>query len=118
MGSVKERFYLLEPCSMPHILIGDDSPVDVIGKGFVDASTSTFEDVLYVPNMSSNLLSIYRISKNGRKIEFTPDLVTIKDLEDNALLAVGKADHESHLYDFSHFVPHSHFDVFSHIQIL
>jgi hypothetical protein len=112
MGSVREQFSLLEPCSVPHILIGDDSPVDVIGKGFVDVGTGTFEDVLCVPNLSANLLSIYQISQNGRKVEFTPDSVTIRDLEDNALLAVGKDDHESRLYAFSHFVLDSHSTTF------
>jgi hypothetical protein len=78
------------------------------GKGFVDVGIGTFEDVLCVPNLSTNLLFVYQIAQNGRKVEFTPDSITIRDLEDNALLAVGKADHESRLYAFSHFVPDSH----------
>ena len=93
---------------MPHILIRDDSPVDIIGNGFVDARTSNFEDVLYVPNFLSNLLFVYHIDQNGRKVDFTLEFVTIRDLEDNALLAVGNAHHESLLYYFSHFVLDSH----------
>lgn len=59
MGSIRELFSLLEPCLVPHILIGDDSLVKVIVKGSIDSSTSTFEDVLCVPNLLANLLSIY-----------------------------------------------------------
>jgi len=92
---------------MPHIIIGDDSPIDVIRKGFVDVGTGNFEDVLDVHNFLVNLIFVYIISQNGRKVDFTPNFVTIRDLEDNALLVVGKDNHESHLYDFSHFVHES-----------
>jgi hypothetical protein len=105
------QFSLLElvgACWVTQILIKDDSHVDFIGKGFVDAGTGTCEDVLCVINLSFNLFYVYQISQNGRKVEFTPDSITIMDLEDNALIAVGKVDHESLPYAFSHFVPNSH----------
>jgi hypothetical protein len=77
MGSIREQFSLLETYSVPHILIGDDSPIDSIGNSFIDIGTGTFEDVLYVPNLSTNLLSIYQITQNGRKFDFMRDCVTI-----------------------------------------
>jgi hypothetical protein len=67
---------------VPHILIGNESLVDVIGKNFVDANIGTFEDVLCVPNLSSNLLFVYQITQKGRKLEFTPNFVTVMDLEE------------------------------------
>lgn len=36
---------------MPTILMGDDTPVEVHGKGYVDVGEGTFEDVLCVPSL-------------------------------------------------------------------
>ncbi|MGI4370261.1 GAG-pre-integrase domain-containing protein, partial [Klebsiella pneumoniae] len=78
-------------------------------KGSVDMDDGTFENVLYVPNLSTNLLSIYQITHygNGKKVEFTPDSVVVKELDDDALVAVGQVNDNSRLYSFSHFVPSS-----------
>lgn len=109
MGSTKEQFSSLEPFKVPHIYIGDDTQVEVEGKGSVDMDDGTFENVLYVPNLSTNLLSIYQITLygNGKKVEFTPDSVVVKELDDDALVAVGQVNDNSRLYSFSHFVPSS-----------
>ena len=68
-----------------------------------------FKDVLYVPNLSSNLLSIYQITHlgDGNKVEFLPDLVMVHSLKDDSLVVVGKVNHEKRIYSFSHFVPKS-----------
>ena len=109
MGSTKEQFSSLEPSKVPHIYIGDDTQVEVEGKGSVDMDDGTFENFLYVTNLSTNLLSIYQITHygNGKKVEFTPDSVVVKELDDDALVAVGQVNDNSRLYSFSHFVPSS-----------
>jgi transposase InsO family protein len=63
--------------------------------------------VLHVPSLKTNLLSIFHIthSGSGRKVEFTPNSAVITDISTGSQIAHGIADHGSHLYFFSHFVP-------------
>jgi hypothetical protein len=91
--------------------MGDDTLVKVSGQGRVDLDNECFRDVLYVPKLSINLLSIYRIthSVKGKQVEFTPDLVVISEMLDGSKVVVGEVDHHSRLYTFSHFVPKSDF---------
>jgi hypothetical protein len=53
-----------------------------------------------------NLLSIYQIthSGTGKRVEFTPDSITISDMHDNSMIVVGEVNHQSHLYTFSKFI--------------
>lgn len=76
IDSTNEQFSSLDPSKVPHIYIGDDTQVEVKGKGSVDMDDGTFENVIYVPNLSTSLLSIYQITHygNGKKLEFTLDL--------------------------------------------
>jgi hypothetical protein len=50
-----------------------------------------------------NLLSIYHITQKGKKVEFTSDLVSIVDMHDNFIIAIGEVDHKSRLYKFTNF---------------
>ena len=83
--------------------------MEVEGKGQVEMENGEFKDVLYVLNLSSNLLSIYQITHYGgcNKVEFLPDLVMVQNLKDDSLVVVGKVNHDTRLYSFSHFVPKS-----------
>ena len=62
MATTKEVYYSLDACKGPPILMGDDSPIEVIGKGRVELLHGSFEDVLHVPKLSVNLLSVYHIT--------------------------------------------------------
>ena len=68
-----------------------------------------FRDVLYVPNLSSILPSIYQITHlgNDNKVEFLPNLVMVCSVKDDSLVVVGIKNHDKRLYSFSHFVPKS-----------
>lgn len=68
------------PSRVPHIFIGDDTQVEVEGKGSVDMHDGRFENIIYVPNLSTNLLSIYQITHygDGKKVEFRLDSVVVK----------------------------------------
>ena len=89
--------------------MGDDTKMEVEGKGHGEMENGEFKDVIYVPNLSSNLLSIYQITHlgNGNKVEFLPNLVMVCSLKDDSLVVVGKVNHDKILYSFSHFVPTS-----------
>ena len=53
--------------------------MEVEGKGQVEMENGEFKEVLYVPNLSSNILSIYQITHlgDGHKVEFLPDSVMV-----------------------------------------
>ena len=46
----------MKQSKVPHIFVGDDTKMEVEGKGHVVMENGEFKDVLYVPNLSSNLL--------------------------------------------------------------
>ena len=83
--------------------------MEVEGKGHVEMENGEFKDVLYIPNLSFNLLLVYYITNllDGHKLEFLSDLVMVRSLRDDSLVVVGKANHDKRLYSFSHFVPKS-----------
>ena len=85
---------------MPAIVMGDYTPIEVHRRGSIDAGKVTFQDVLCVPSLSTNLLSFYQITHTsfGKWVEFTPDNVAISELHGGSTIAVGKEDHQSRLY--------------------
>jgi hypothetical protein len=59
MASKKEVYSSLYACKGPPILMGGNSPVEVTGKGRIELTNGSFENVLDVPKLSINLLSVY-----------------------------------------------------------
>jgi hypothetical protein len=59
MAIKDEVFFSLSPCSRPPILMGDDTPVALVGEGRVELHNGGFENVLHVPKLSMNLLPVY-----------------------------------------------------------
>jgi hypothetical protein len=95
MAATKDVFSSLTTSTGPPILMGDDTPIEVIGQGRVELQHGSFENVLHVPKLSMNLLSIYQITQSGtrKRVEFTPDSVTIYDMHDNSKIVVGEVNH-------------------------
>jgi hypothetical protein len=114
MAASKDEFSSIEESTRSPIYLGDATPAKVCGEGIVDLEGGCFTNVLHVPSLSANILSIYQIthSSSGRKVEFTPDSAVITDISTGSQLAHGIADHGSRLYFFSHFVPKSISTVF------
>lgn len=82
MSFSKEQFYSLEPSKAPHNFVGDDTNVEVKWKEQVDMDNGAFKHILYIPNLISNLLSIYQITHHGDNVknEFLPNPVLVKNL--------------------------------------
>ena len=59
MVSTKEAFSSLDMSKGPPIVLGDDSLIESLGKGRIDLDHGKFSNVLYVPGLASNLLSVY-----------------------------------------------------------
>jgi hypothetical protein len=74
MAKEKTLFFVLNECNTKKILVGDDRSLSVIGSGTIQVDNGHFNDVLCVPNISCNLLSIYHIthSGEGKTVEFSP----------------------------------------------
>jgi hypothetical protein len=49
---------------------GDDTTLDVIGIGNVAIEDGVFNNVMLVPNLKSNLLSVIQIANQGYEVEF------------------------------------------------
>jgi hypothetical protein len=97
MAAKYEFFSSLSPCSRPVILMEDDTPVAVVGEGRVELHNDSFENVLHIPKLSMNLLSVYLITQKGKKVEFTSYSVSVIDMHDNSIIAIGEVDHKSRL---------------------
>jgi hypothetical protein len=103
MATKEEVFSSLSPCSRLPIVMEDDTPVAVVGEGRVELHDGSFENVLQVPIISMNLLSFYQITQKGKNFEFTSDSVSVIDMHDNSIIAIGVVDHKSRLYKFTKF---------------
>ena len=84
MAKNKAMFSSLNDCNTKNIYVGDDRSLNVVGTGTVHLDNGQFNDVLCVPTLSCNLLSVYQIthSGEGKIIEFSPYDVVIKYLRD------------------------------------
>jgi hypothetical protein len=115
MAKDKDIFSALNECNTKKIFVGDDRSLSVVGSGTVQVDNGHFNDVLCVPSLSCNLLSVYQIthSGEGKTIEFSPHQVVIKDLKDlKHVLATGIVDDITRLYKFDNFGSSSFSSVF------
>jgi hypothetical protein len=106
MDATKEVYSSLDACKGPPILMGDNSPVEVTDKGRIELTNKSFENVLHVPKLFVNLLSMYQMKNSGtrKRFIFTPDAVDIYDMQTNSRVATGEVNHQSRLYTFSEFI--------------
>jgi hypothetical protein len=105
-----ETFSTLNECNTKKIFVGDDRSLSVEVSGTIQVENGRFNDVLCVPSLSCNLLSVYQIthSGEGKTVEFSTHQVVIKDLKDpNNVLASGIVDDITSLYKFDNFVSSS-----------
>ena len=109
MVSTKEVFSSLEMSKGPPIVLGDYSLSDSSGKERIDLDHGKFNNVLYVPGLTSNLLSVYQMThtRSPQKFIFSPDDVEIIEISNGKVIAKGGVDHTSKVYMFSHFLPYS-----------
>jgi hypothetical protein len=106
MASTKEVYSSLDACKGPPILMGDDFLVKVTDKGRVELTNESFENVLHIPKLSINILSVYQMIKygTGKKVIFTLDAMDIYDMQTNSKVATSEVNHQSRHYTFSEFI--------------
>jgi hypothetical protein len=96
--------------------MGDNSPVEVTDKGRIELTNRTFENVLHVPKISFNLLSVYQMKNSGtrKKFIFTPNAMDMYDMQTNSNIATGEVNHQSRLYTFSEFIERDYVLLLTH----
>jgi hypothetical protein len=106
MAATKSVYSSLDACKVPPILMGDNSPVEFTGKGRIELTNGSFENVLHVPKKNFNLLFMYQMKNYGTRTKFifTPNAVDIYDMQTNSRVATGEVNHQSRLYTFSEFI--------------
>ena len=106
MAKDQAIFSTMPECNTKQIFVGDDRSLSVVGSGIVQVENGHFCDVLCVPKVSCNLLSVYQItySGEGKTVNFTPHQVVIKDFKNpQNVLATGTVDDITKLYKFNNF---------------
>ena len=106
--STKEAFTSLDMSKDTPIVLGDDSLTESKGKGRIDLDHGQFSNVLYVPGLASNLLSVYQMThtRSPKKVIFSPDEVEIAEISTGRVIAKGVANHAQKVYMFSNFLPY------------
>ena len=69
--------------------IGDDSSLLVVGVGDVSIGDASLKNVLHVPNISTNLFSIYKATSKGLWVYFDDDVIEVIDQKSLSLVANG-----------------------------
>ena len=83
--------------------------ITVKGKGSIKLEHGKFKDVLCVPSLAANLLSIYQMTHTGstKRVIFGPDSTEISYISTRNIIAKGATNNASKAYEFSHFMPFS-----------
>jgi hypothetical protein len=98
--------------------MGGNSPVEVTDKGRIELTNRSFENVLHVPKLSINILSMYHMTNSGtgKRVIFTPDAVDIYDMQTNSRVSTGEVNHQSRLYTFSKFIEPNYALLLTHVD--
>ena len=89
--STKEAFTSLDNSKGQPIVLGDDSLTESLGKGGIDIDHCKFNNVLYIPGLTSNLLSVYHMThtRSPKKVIFSPDEVDITEISSGKFITKG-----------------------------
>jgi hypothetical protein len=86
--------------------MGENSSFEVTDKGRIELTNKRFENVLHVPKIFVNLLSMYHMtnSTTRNKFIFTPNFLDIYEMKTNSRVSTREVKHHSRLYPFSEFI--------------
>jgi hypothetical protein len=86
--------------------MGDNSPVEVTGKGRIELTNGSFENVLHIPKFYVNILSVYQLKNYniGKRVIVKPDAVDIYDMQTNSMVSTTEVNHQSRLHTFYEFI--------------
>ena len=109
MVASRESFCSLQTTDGPSICIHDDTKIRAEGKGSINLKHGLFINVICVPSLATNLLSVYQMTHTvpPKRVVFGLDLVEILDISFGNIIAKGIEIHSSKAYALSHFMPYS-----------
>ena len=89
--------------------MGDDSDIPAKGIGRINLKNGYLNNVLFVPDLAVNLLYVYQMThtSTSKRVTFTQNDVDISEISIGQVVAMGIADHDSRMYNLSHFLPYS-----------
>jgi hypothetical protein len=118
MDDSKEVYTSMDPCKGPHILMGDNSFVEVNDKGRIELTNRSFENVLHIPKLFVKLLSVYQMTNFfiGNKFIFTPNFVDIYHMQTHCRVSISEVNHQSRLYTFSEFIELDYALLLTHVN--
>ena len=70
MVASKESLSFLQLTDGTSIHMGDDTQIQAEGKGSIKLEHGVFKNVLYVPSLAANFLSIYQMVHTGSPSEW------------------------------------------------
>ena len=107
MVTSRESFSSLQSVDGPSTQMGNNNQIRSKGKGSIKLEHGKFKDVLYVPSLAANMLSVYQMTHTGppKRVIFGPNSVEITYISIGNILVKGVANHASKAYDFSQFLP-------------
>ena len=79
------------------IHMGDDSTIISKGQGTVDLENGYFSNVLYVPSLALNILSVYQMTHTRvpKRVSFSSNDVEIIEIASKKLISKGLANSNS-----------------------
>lgn len=96
MAADEKLFKGLDRSFHSRIRIGDGKLIEAKGKGSVLVSTGSgnklISDVLFVPNLDQNLLSVGQLVEKGYTLVFKDDCCTVQDMNGLELISVSMTD--------------------------
>ena len=100
MVSSKESFTTLDLSRGPNIHMGDESQIPTIGRGSIKIQHGEFNNVLYVPSLVENLLSVYQMAHTSspKQVVFGHDSVEISYISTRMIILKGVENNASKAY--------------------
>ena len=112
MCANEESFSHISETKVKHITLANNFKIKTAGKGDITLNCTNknglyqvkLKNVLYIPEITSNLLPVSRFAKKGAKIEFSGNTCVIKNQFNNIITTASIQDkgiYKIHLNDFS-----------------
>jgi hypothetical protein len=75
--------------------MGDNSSVEVTGKGRIELTNESFDNLMHVPKLSVKILSMYQMMNYGteKKFIFTPNVMDICDMQTSSRVSTMEVNH-------------------------
>lgn len=96
MTGQKSKFKELDERITGRVKFGDGSTVDIQGRGSIalkckDGQERTLNEVYFIPNLRSNIISVGQLTEDGSKVVIKGDFMWVYDKEEKLLMKIKKS---------------------------